>query len=363
MMALKKLIIPFAAMMLCLGPPVSMAQPSGGDNPAADLASGAWELYRHKFVTGEGRVIDNKAGDISHSESQGYGMLMAVIANDRRSFESIWKWTRANLMTRDDALASWRWDGSQKPHVKDKNNATDGDLLIAWALLRASKLWGRADYKKLALQIAQAITAKATLDTAYGKMLMPGVHGFKANDQPDGPIVNLSYWVFPALNDLGLTSEAFPARPLLRSGLSLMREARFGPAQLPPDWISLSQREPRPAKGYPSQFGYDAIRVPLYLAWYSAEYPELLEVFARQWRKTPANGLAVVELATATQTSFLTDAGYKAVAEVVECSLGRPLNVDAISNFTPTDYYPSTLHVLSLMVIAERYPTCLTGSR
>jgi endoglucanase len=362
MMFLKKLAAPLATVALCLVAHAASAQPVSVDNPAADLASGAWELYRHKFVTDEGRVIDNKAGDISHSESQGYGMLMAVIANDRRSFDAIWKWTRANLMLRDDALAAWRWDGSQRPHVKDKNNATDGDLLIAWALLRASKLWGRADYRKLALQITQAISIKATLDTSYGKMLMPGAQGFEMKDQPDGPVVNLSYWVFPALNELGLASDAFPARSLLRSGLSLMREARFGPAQLPPDWISLSDREPRPAKGYPSQFGYDAIRVPLYLAWYSADYPDLMEVFARQWRKTPAKGLAVVELATATQTSFMTDAGYKAVAEVVNCSLGMPVNIEAISNFTPTDYYPSTLHVLSLMVIAERYPTCLTGS-
>ncbi len=77
-------------------------------------------------------MIDRTNGGVSHSESQGYGMLLAVAANDRAAFEAIWAWTQAHLYVRGDNLASWKWDPAATPHVADPNNATDGDLLIAW---------------------------------------------------------------------------------------------------------------------------------------------------------------------------------------------------------------------------------------
>jgi len=39
---------------------------------------------------------------ISHSEGQGYGMLLAVAADDRPTFDLLWGWTRAQLMLRND---------------------------------------------------------------------------------------------------------------------------------------------------------------------------------------------------------------------------------------------------------------------
>ncbi|TWF59021.1 glycosyl hydrolase family 8 [Neorhizobium alkalisoli] len=365
-MTLRKTISGLLAVLgLMTGSVEAVRAQAGADieSPAADLAAGAWMLYQHKFLTQEGRIIDNKAGDISHSEGQGYGMLMAVLANDRRAFDLIWNWTRANLVVRDDGLMAWRWDGSKNPHVKDKNNATDGDLLVAWALLRASQKWKQPEYGKVAAQMAQTISKRATAETAFGKVLMPGIYGFNAGEQPDGPVVNLSYWVFPALSELAQASKGFPGKTLVKSGLSLLREGRVGPAKLPPDWIGLAASEPKPAQGFPAQFGYEAIRIPLYLAWYSPDYPDLLETFSKQWKRSAGTkGLAVIELTTATATSPMPDPGYRAVAHLVECSLGRSVNIEEISNFKPTDYYPSTLHVLSLMAIAERYPTCLTGS-
>ena len=69
----------------------------------------AWRAYRARFITDQGRLVDTANGQISHSEGQGYGMLLAVAAGDRVSFERIWGWTRANLMVRGDELQAWRW--------------------------------------------------------------------------------------------------------------------------------------------------------------------------------------------------------------------------------------------------------------
>jgi endoglucanase len=336
----------------------ALSQPQ--ENVAADIAAGAWLVYQHNFVTDEGRVVDNRAGGISHSESQGYGMLMAEAADDRTSFDKIWAWTRANLFVREDGLAAWRWDPAQIPPITDRNNATDGDLLIAWALMRGGQRWSDPALQREARRISLAIAERAIIETRHGLVLLPGVQGFGHNEQSDGPVVNMSYWIFPALMDLGRLSERFPARDLMNSGLTLVRDSRFGPARLPADWLSLSGQVPQPAIGYPSQFGYDAIRVPLYLAWYSRDYPDILEIFATHWKQFGKASMSVVELATATRLSPMPDPGYQAVAALVECSLGRRPDVALLSDFSSQDYYPSTLHVLSLMAIAERYPTCLT---
>ncbi|MEQ4600202.1 MAG: glycosyl hydrolase family 8, partial [Methylobacteriaceae bacterium] len=88
----------------------------------------AWRAYRSRFITEQGRIVDTANGLISHSEGQGYGMLLAVAAGDRPTFERIWGWTRANLMVRSDELLAWRWAPDHRPAVSDMNNATDGDI-------------------------------------------------------------------------------------------------------------------------------------------------------------------------------------------------------------------------------------------
>jgi len=45
--------------------------------------------YQSKFISPEGRVIDDANGGISHSEGQGYGMLIAVRGRRPRSLRSL----------------------------------------------------------------------------------------------------------------------------------------------------------------------------------------------------------------------------------------------------------------------------------
>jgi endoglucanase len=338
---------------------LGMSNPPETGLEASDFVTGSWLLYRNNYVTPEGRVVDTLNQNISHSEGQGYGMLIAVSAGDHRSFQHIWDWTKNNLYVRGDGLAAWRWDPNSTPHVTDANNATDGDLLIGWALARASKQWHSAEYASDARHVAETIAASAVVDTKFGKVLLPGVHGFSASEQPDGPVVNLSYWVYPAIRELGDISVNFPADELIATGLLLTRTAHFGPAALPSDWISLKGRTPEPAKAYPAQFGQDAIRVPLYVAWFSQDYPDVLENFANALTNYSGGQPAVIDLQTATSISAMLDPGYRAVADLIACSIGREKTADVAANFEPTAYYPSTLHLLSLIALAERYPRCL----
>ena len=339
--------------------PAMAAGANAGKILPSDYVVGSWELYRAEFVTAEGRVTDDDNGMISHSEGQGYGMLMAVAADDRRSFEQIWDWTRQELFIRGDRLAAWRWDPKAMPHVTDLNDATDGDLLIAWALLRASQKWAVSDYKVRARGIVDDIADLALADSPYGRVLLPAVTGFDAPSQPDAPVVNLSYWVLPAIAELEVISPKLAKAKLIDSGLKLIRAARFGARMLPTDWIGFGASGVEPAKNFPPHYGYNAVRIPLYLAWYSHDHSDLLAPFADAWREASTPAPRVVDVVSGATVNEMVGPGYLALDDVLQCSLQRAEMVAAAKSFEPTTYYPSTLHILSLMALSERYPQCL----
>lgn len=324
---------------------------------ARDLFAGAWLFYRSAFVQADGRVIDNANGDISHSEGQGYGMLLAVAANDRSTFERMWKWTRDNLMVRDDALAAWKWDPNSDPFVTDTNNASDGDLLIAWALLRAYRLWSEPGYFAAARTLTQAITAANIIEFDGFTYLLPGAEGFVGDEPAMGMVVNLSYWVFPALAELQVLAPEFPADRLILSGLKLAQEARIGTANLPADWSNVSADGVTASDQFPTTFGYNAIRIPLYLSWYGAVPPALLEPYAALWSRIPEP--SVIDLASGKAIDRMYDPGYRAIVNLLGCAGGKSPTDDPAQTLEMERYYPSTLSMLSLLAMVERYPQCL----
>jgi endoglucanase len=42
-----------------------------------------WQKYADRFITSDGRVVDNANHNVSHSEGQGYAMLLAERLDDR----------------------------------------------------------------------------------------------------------------------------------------------------------------------------------------------------------------------------------------------------------------------------------------
>lgn len=320
---------------------------------AATVPADAWALYRQKFVTAEGRVVDDANGGISHSESQGYGMLLACLAGDRSSFASIFTFTRTELLIRDDGLAAWRWDPKASPRVTDINNASDGDLLIAYALACAGERWHMPAYTTAARQIARSLAKAAILKRGSETWLMPAAAGFSEKDRADGPVINPSYWVFEALPVMAkLTGDPIWMQ-VQTSGLKLLDELAKR-RMLAPEWLSI-KAEPKPAEGFPAQFGYNALRIPLYLVSAGLAEKARIEPFRRAW----ADGTAVIDIASGKPVEPLPDAGYRILAAAMTCALdGTPIPAD-LKTFQPTLYYPSTLQLLSLSMLSERYPQCM----
>ena len=189
-------------------------------------------------------------------------------------------------------------------------------------------------------------------------MLAPAVNGFGPKDRPDGKVVNLSYWVYEAFPVLATLAPEVPWDTVAKTGLSLLAHARFGQVGLPTDWISIAASgELRPAEGFPPVFGYNAIRIPLYLLRGGAGFEAELRAFPPSWL---ADGVpAVVDVDTGERIAVLSDPGYRMIAAAVACALSRTPVPDELKRFAPTAYYPSTLHLLGLSFLTERHPECL----
>jgi endoglucanase len=144
----------------------------------------------------------------------------------------------------------------------------------------------------------------------------------------------------------------------LRSdGIAFVDELRFGPKQLPADWISLKP-DPRPASGFPAEYGYNALRIPLYLVRGAVTDRQLLSRF-RQSTSGASGAITIVDLSSGATRSNLTDPGYRIVNHILACVVDRTALPADVKQFTPTLYYPSTLHLLGLSFVAEKHPECL----
>lgn len=310
-------------------------------------ASPDWERYRERFILPEGRVLDTGNGGISHSEGQGFALLLATHAGDRPTFERVWTWTKTHLQKRSDRLFSWKW--TPETGISDPNNATDGDLLISWALLRASERWQTPAWRDEALAIADDTLKLLYRETDEHTYLLPGAYGFS---HPNGDVLNPSYWVFPAYAAIKSASGRSEWQKLYDSALHVLGVAAFGPWQLPPDWLKLS-RPPVPAPNFPARFGYDAVRVPLYLMWAGEEKP--LVPFKRYWQSFSGRPVwpAWIDLDRPQAASYHAPSGMRAIARA---TMAYPrlevLHLPALD--ANEDYYSASLLLLTRMMIAER---------
>ncbi|HVT36804.1 MAG TPA: cellulose synthase complex periplasmic endoglucanase BcsZ [Nevskiaceae bacterium] len=150
----------------------------------SDSAWPDFDTFAGRFLQNDGRIIDITFDGKSTSESQSYGMFFALVANERERFDTILKWTSANLADNQlgARLPAWNWgkkdDGSWG--VRDQNSAADSDLWIAYDLFEAARLWHEPRYADTARKLLGQIRAREVAELAgVGPLLLPGPEGFK----------------------------------------------------------------------------------------------------------------------------------------------------------------------------------------
>ncbi|MGH7890429.1 MAG: glycosyl hydrolase family 8 [Thermodesulfobacteriota bacterium] len=312
-----------------------------------------WQQYTGHFVSDEGRVIDYYQGSVSHSEGQGYGMLLAVLNDDKPAFDKIWQWTKNNLCVRKDNLLAWLWGKRQNGEWKviDYNNATDGDILVAFALLRAQKKWGAGSYDAEALKIIKAIRKEVAFSWQGRIFLLPGYYGFAVKD---GAVISPSYFVFPAYKLFAEVDDKSFWEKVYGDAKFFLSRAVFSSYRLPSDWVSLSNSDFSISKERSVNFGYEAIRVPLYLSMEeNHQFPEGINALPSIYKK---NGYVPlwVRLTDGAVSSQQAPAGFYAVYSVVEKknqdeALAKELFEKAKEKLLgeKDDYYSFTLYLLA----------------
>ncbi len=321
-----------------------------------------WSAYKARFVERDGRVIDTGNHNISHTESQGTGMLFALFANDQASFDHIWQWT-ADHLQRADGLFAWKWDPRKPFGPADENNATDGDLMLAWALLMAGNLWDEASYIAAADTIVEAIETKIVEKYADRLILRPGIHGF--DDVPGERVLNLSYCVFPALQEIAAHTKSDIWLDIYRDCLVFVKHAGFGDLALPIDWISFDRGGAvSPAPKRPARFGYDAIRVPLYLVWSGHNTPRYIDRFGKAWGDYPTGEAppSWIDPFTGEHAEYRAANGFLAVRSLVELAIAnnakrlreteRPLPTISAQD----DYYSASLIMFANLAASTLVP-------
>ncbi len=311
------------------------------------ISASQWQGYKSRFITSDGRVIDTGNGNVSHSEGQGFGMLLAVAMDDKQTFEKIWQWTRSNLQVRRDHLFMWRRRPKVPVAQEDRNNATDGDILIAWALLEGAGRWPSApSLKQQAMLILSDIKARLIRQWRHQPVLLPGEQGFEHDSVLT---INLSYWVFPALKRFSEEDPDPVWRQLTESGLQLLEEARFGRWQLPPDWLGLKDKPVLPDH-HPPVFGYNAVRIPLYLLWAGYQEADLFEPYLAFWNHTDDFMPAWTNLRNNCMDSYDAPPGFKAIHALIRKQIKHQWwRLPSASK--DDNYYSASLTLLSRLAL------------
>lgn len=318
-------------------------------HPLPDV--GEYRAFNERFVQG-GRVVDTGNNNISHSEGQGWSLLLAEAHDDQPTFNRLLAWTLRELRRPGDALSSWRWAPNTPVPVADRNNAADGDIFIAWALLRAARRWQRPELAQRAEAICADLERLCVREVDGRTLLLPAVFGFEHRDHL---VVNPSYYAFPAFVDFAaLRGPDSPWMRLHRDGLQLLREARFGRWQLPSDWVRVPRGGGRvsPAIGWPPRFSYDAVRVPLYLAWGGLALEPAAQSAARFFAE-PGNP-AWTEFQGDRLAPYALSGGQRAVARLVTAPGAARVALPSVRE--AQDYYAASLTLLSQLAMRERLP-------
>jgi endoglucanase len=222
--------------------------------------------------------------------------------------------------------------------VGDPNNASDGDILIAWALLAAARRWGVPRWAARSAAIRSAIRQRLVIERHGRQLLLPGRLGFVTGDTIT---LNPSYFIWPALDVFAAIDGDADWSTVISDAESVLREARFGAAGLPCDWIEIgADGKVVPSRDHPPRFGYDSIRIPLYAV--AGRRASLAQPVADFWRAAggaAGHPPAWIDVTSGERANWPLSAGGMAI-------LRRTLDLPPAPEALDTHYYSAALQAL-----------------
>lgn len=321
----------------------------------SDEAQRAYTNWKKTFVTAQGagsgnlRVTDPSAGNITVSEGQGYGMLLAVRHNDRATFDALWRYTKSKLDER--GLMHWKVD--QSGMVTGKNSATDGDEDIGYALLLAERAWGPS----------YTNDARAYIRAMYQYEVEAGTYVLKPGDVWGGSdATNPSYFAPAYYRAFAAATGEQGWLKVLDKSYDILFAARDERTGLLPEWTTGTGGTATRVTWNKNRdnFTYNAIRVPWRVAqdWVENRDPRAQDIaekmnrfFASQSTFFSGYTLSGTPLANYLDGTFM--AGIAAGAAVSNDAAFRTRVIDQLIAMSPSGYYSSSYRALVLLLLAD----------
>ena len=222
----------------------------------------SWDYYKNTFISKDGRVIDSQKDSVTTSEGQSYAMLRALIMNDYPVFSTTYKWTKENILHKDDNLFAWLWGKKDDKtwEILDQNSASDSDIDIAFALILAADQWKNKTFLSDAKKILNDIWDKETIEINGLRILTSG----KKQTLEENIPVNPSYFATYAFRVFNKYDKTHDWNKLVDSSYILANQVidKTG-SGLPPDWFYVNSKTGAitfDQNGTMSDFSYDAVR-------------------------------------------------------------------------------------------------------
>ncbi|NIZ15506.1 glycosyl hydrolase family 8 [Phaeobacter sp. HF9A] len=339
-------------------------------------------------IAGDGKATwgGSASNTLTVSEAHGYGMLALVQMaprdrSARRLFDGFVRFYNLHPAASDPGLMAWNQtrDCQDAPDGGDAS-ATDGDLDIALALLRADQRWG--GYGAAARKAQTAILAQDVSDDNMMRLGDWAVDGAYGHSSRASDFMPASFAAFAAAGG----SDARRWRAIRDRGYSVWTDLsrRYaGQTGLVPDFLVQLPDHPRPAKAHflegadDGRFSWNALRFPWRL---SLDYLETGDPRARAhlqringWiqgatRGDPQriantyrlNGRGVGRAGKGSAAfiamfaaSAVAGSGKPEADQAWSDALWQALNAVPLED---ADYYGNTLKLLAMIALAEQGP-------
>lgn len=324
-------------------------------------ARSVWESWKGAYMQTDGRVVDALQQGASHSEGQGYGALLATEFGDEMAFRQMVDWAEMNLSIRGDGLLAWRYLSNQPTPVPDLNNASDGDLFYAWALVRGSALFGDRRLLTRAITTAQALAEKCIVPSLANRdisVFIPGAQGFVSADRI---VFNPSYIMPRAMREVASATGVVQLANAAQHAETML--AQLAERALVPDWVQITSNGMAGAEGFSTVAGYEAMRVPLYLIWSGQPRHPAVTRITRVYANSLNTGAPVptkIDTVSEEVLEASIDPGYRSLAALVSCAAMSGQAGSSMPSFDPSQpYYPATLHMFAMIAANQVVPECV----
>jgi len=239
-----------------------------GNIVVGQLIQKVYNLYRTNVIQPNGRVIDWQNKAVTHSEGIGYSLFFAVKMSDKDTFYKVFYWFKRNIPLNDKGLIPWLWGKNSKGGwgILDFNDATDGNLWIAYALLLGYEKWRDEEFKEFAINLIKNIKKYDVLLHKNCVFLLPASKFFVGSKSLT---INPSYYA-PFIFAKFYKYDKDPIwLELINQSFKIWYFVSVTPYHLFPEWIDIDLKTCKVTKIY-GIMGFNSIRIPIWIL-YSAE--------------------------------------------------------------------------------------------